>query len=130
MVIVGLLVFSWVSFDIVWKLNFLMEYRTLLYGVAGSFLVLGLAQAEKNGKIYGAQRWVQLLGDSSYALYLIHFPLISVLCKVLVRVGFNRYDVGGALFSYFIILFICVISAVLFHLWIERALMTFFRKKI
>jgi len=31
--------------------------------------------------------WVRALADSSYALYILHFPLISLLCKIAIAIG-------------------------------------------
>ncbi len=126
----GISLFTWLAFDEIWQINFFIEGRTLLYGAAGALLILGFARTELEGRIIGGQQWLQLLGNSSYSLYLIHFPLISILCKLLVITGFHRLGLGGVLFSFLMILMICVMCAVLFHVWVERPLMFLLRRKV
>jgi exopolysaccharide production protein ExoZ len=62
-----------------------------------------------------------LLGDASYALYLIHYPLISVLCKLMKVAGFN--GLPGALVAFPAILAACILTAVGFHLWVEKPML-------
>jgi exopolysaccharide production protein ExoZ len=94
----------------------------LLDGVASALLIVGLVQLEASGRAMGAQPWLQLLGDSSYALYLIHFPLISILCKLSMAIHIDILGVGGAMLTYGAAFSACVLSAVCFHLWVEKPL--------
>lgn len=73
--------------------------------------------------------WMQLLGDSSYALYLIHYPLISVICKLSIFIHLNELRVVGALIAYFSAFFLCVICAVAFHIYIERPVAAYVRNR-
>jgi exopolysaccharide production protein ExoZ len=116
---IGVVMSIFTSICQILKTNLIIEQQTILYGLASSLIIFGLVKIEDEGKVFGGHRLIQLLGDSSYALYLIHFPLISILCKLFLFFKFTKLDVLGALISYIIIFSICLISSIAFHLWIE-----------
>lgn len=64
------------------------------------------------------------LGDASYAIYLVHFPVISVLCKLAVR--FDGILPREAWF--FVIFAVSVLLGQLFHAVIERPLVRLLSK--
>lgn len=107
--------------------DFFKEWRTILIGVIASFIIFGLVRAEDTGRIFFKYHWMQVLGDSSYVLYLIHYPMISLLCKFAIFIHLNKFDIWGAMISYCIIFFVCLISATTFHLWIEKPIINCFR---
>ena len=123
----GIFLFFLIALDKVIQLSMLPINKTLLYGLASSLIVLGFTRMENEGIVIGGQKWLQLLGNSSYALYLMHFPLISILCKLFAHLGLNHYGVMGAILSYCSIFSACVISAVVFHLWVEIPTIMFLR---
>ncbi len=92
--------------------------RMLAFGVSSGIAMIALVQAEQSRVLRLESRWLGLLGDSSYALYLIHFPLISLGCKLILFVGFS--GVLGAAVAYFPILVGCVAAAVLLHVFLEQ----------
>lgn len=95
--------------------------RRLVFGALASVLVIALARAEDSGALAIKRRWPGLLGDSSYALYLLHIPIISVLCKLLVHLQVsNRFLLVGA---YVGITLICLLASVAFYLLIERKIL-------
>jgi len=96
-------------------------WTSLCYGAASALLILGLVGRERHGVVLGRARLLQHLGDSSYVLYLLHYPLVSVLCKLLVAAGL-RGD-GGAIAAFALTVCVCVAASSLFHLWIEKPLM-------
>ena len=65
--------------------------------------------------------FVKLLSDSSYAMYLMHFPLISLVCKLVVHAGWR--GATGAAVAFVSALCICISAAMAFHLLIERRLL-------
>lgn len=101
---------EWLGFD-----------RRLVYGGLSGVLLFALVQAEDAGQLTTRNRYLPLLGDASYALYLIHYPLISALCKLLRALGLS--GVGGAAIAFFVILLACVLVAVSFHILVERPLL-------
>lgn len=127
--IAGFFLFTGLALDEIVQSHFFINSRTLLYGLAGAMIILGLARTESEGRVVGGQQWIQLLGNSSFSLYLIHFPLISILCKLLVRLGFHTLGTGGVLFAFFAMLMVCILCAVFFHVWVERPLMFYLRGK-
>lgn len=126
----GLAIFAMVALDVLLNADVLGARRTLIYGLAASLIVFGMVSAEKSGKIYMGHKWFQLLGDASYALYLIHFPLISLLCKVAIAMHVQSLGLVGALISFFVIFVLCLMVGVFFHLRVERPMAACFRRKI
>ncbi len=88
------------------------------YGLCAAVLIVALVQAERERPGRFDNRAAALLGDASYAMYLIHFPLIAVLCKAAVALGLHGFT--GAVVAFIGIFICCVLASVLFHLWIER----------
>ena len=95
--------------------------RRLVFGALACVTIVALARAEDAGHLVVRQRWIALLGDSSYALYLVHIPVISLLCKLLVQRHVT--DHGALVVAYIGVAFACVATAAMFHLWIERPLL-------
>lgn len=58
---------------------------TLAIGLASTLVVVGAARAE-TGRPSAAARAFTLLGDASYSIYLVHYPLLSIATKALVQV--------------------------------------------
>lgn len=88
------------------------------YGLTGAVLIVALVQAEQREPGRFRNGFVSLLGDASYALYLIHFPLIAVLCKLAMAIGLH--GVTGIAVSFVGIFAACIAVTVVFHRWIER----------
>lgn len=128
--VIGGLMFLLIALDTVAQFNLFIDWAVILYGLASCLIIFGLVQAEDEGYIIGGHSWMQTLGDSSYALYLIHFPLISLLCKFSLTIQLNKLGILGALIAYVAILCASLVGAVMFHLWIEKPIATYFRKKI
>jgi exopolysaccharide production protein ExoZ len=66
--------------------------------------------------------WTWRLADSSYALYLLHFPMIRLLCRPATELGLaGQLD---ATVTSFTIAFVCVRLALVFHVHIEQPLLS------
>ena len=115
------------ALDTVLKTNILSEHRTIIYGLASCLIIFGLVKLEDKGRIIGGYKWIQILGDSSYALYLLHVPLISVLCKLSTLIQLNKLEITGAVIAYFLIFGACLICSVAFHIWIEEPVTRYLR---
>lgn len=92
------------------------------YGAGSAIAIYGLIQMEDLGIARDWNHpWLLKLGDASYVLYLIHFPLIILLCKASIKVGLHGF--AGAIFSYIFIFIICLYCAVLLHDKVEKPLL-------
>jgi peptidoglycan/LPS O-acetylase OafA/YrhL len=88
-------------------------------GVASSVAILAAVAAEKAGADLGGGRALQLIGAASYVLYLIHYPLFSVGCKVAMACGMKKLGIPGMVVSYALLLAAAIGAGILFHLAIE-----------
>lgn len=61
-----------------------------------------------------------MLSDSSYALYLLHFPAISFGCKALTGLGLSGPI--GATVAFVVIFAGCLVAALVVHRYVERPL--------
>jgi exopolysaccharide production protein ExoZ len=109
------------GFEVVFDVSLLKAPSgAVVYGSLSAVLLLALVRAEQAGRIRLSANWNQL-ADSSYALFLLHFPMISILCKFAVLLGVNSaFEIGIAFVTIFLI---CLLTAFLFHRWIERPLL-------
>ncbi len=101
--------------------------RRLVYGALSSLIIVALAQAEAEGRLVVRGKLVKLLGDSSYSLYLLHIPVISLLCKLALALGVTGRPAQVVAFA--LIFFACIATSVIFHLMIERRLLAMFRSR-
>ena len=62
--------------------------------------------------------------DASYALYLIHFPLVAVMSKVAIIV--LPKSASGASIGFCLLVFSSVVAAIIFNKLIERPMLRFF----
>lgn len=97
------------------------------YGLTSCLIVYGLVKLEDEGARIATGSLPMLIGNASYSIYLIHFPLISVICKVAMAAGLS--GVYGALTTFLIAAITCLVAGVLLHLWVERPLLHFFSKR-
>jgi peptidoglycan/LPS O-acetylase OafA/YrhL len=90
------------------------------YGAASFLLIVGLTAWER-AHPRGLPQWrYGGLGDASYALYLIHFPLVSALCKIAVRL--LPKTEASAWVAFVLIVEICVLAGLLLHRFVEKPL--------
>ncbi len=126
--IFGAIIFALLSLDTVLQLDAIAS-KTLLYGLASSAIIFGLVKAEDKGYIVGGSSWLQSLGNASYCLYLIHYPLISVLCKLSLSMQLDKFGIVGTLISFVSIFCACLLAALAFHWWIEKPVAAYFRNR-
>jgi exopolysaccharide production protein ExoZ len=71
------------------------------HGLSAVFVVFGLATLERQG---WSPRWPAgiALGDASYVLYLVHWPIISFICTASVRAGLS--GLPGATLAWLVLL--------------------------
>lgn len=91
------------------------------YALGAFGIVLGLAQAERQGYVFGQARWLQLLGNASYAIYLVHYPLLSGVYKAAQAAGLS--GPAWAPLTYTVGLVGAIATGVALHWWVERPLL-------
>jgi peptidoglycan/LPS O-acetylase OafA/YrhL len=96
-------------------------WHTVVFGIASAVVIYGLITLESEGRLT-VQQWMARLGDASYALYLMHFPIISVLCTVAITAGLS--GVSGAMLAYIVIIVVTIACAVVFNRYIEQPLLS------
>jgi exopolysaccharide production protein ExoZ len=96
-------------------------FRYAAFGLCATGLLLGLARLEERGVALARGPIARSLGDASYALYLLHVPIISALCKLTAKWGLTGPLAAAATFA--VIFTVCVMASVLFHRAIERPLL-------
>lgn len=109
--------------------NFLVEKgeaRFVMY-IAVPLTVLSLAMLERLGRC--SFRWLAWLGDASYALYLIHFPLLLTAALMVInrKLQLATLECPAGFLIFFIIL---ILSAVAVHRGFERPAQTFVRQSL
>ncbi len=102
--------------------------RRLVFGTIATLLIVAAVQAESRGQLSMRHRGIGLLGDSSYALYLLHIPIISVLCKAFASLHPTGALALTAVFG--LVLTACIGASVLFFQWIERPLLASFGRRV
>jgi exopolysaccharide production protein ExoZ len=90
----------------------------LAYGVVGALLVFVLTRLETKQEVSTIVKRASILGDASYALYLIHFPLIALLSKVCITA--MPRNLVGVLLSFGLLVIGSTFVALIFHVLIER----------
>lgn len=91
--------------------------RVLTFGIPSGLILLSLLNLEQN-KAISFPKFTLILGDASYTLYLIHFPIMLLMNKIPQILGYNITEYQEIWYSYFIIISI-VISSIYVHKWIE-----------
>lgn len=90
----------------------------LCYGIASASLIFSLARFEKESPKMPNVKRLSIFGDASYALYLLHFPLIAVLSKIAAStLPINALGVGAA---FLLLVGGSITTAVAFNLVVER----------
>ena len=111
---IGFLLFVTVALDQVFWLGLYNKLQTIMFGVSCSLIIYGLSNSERGGFEIGGHSILQVLGNASYSLYLLHFPLLSLLCKVCVLLGINDKGLLVTPIAYAIIFFLCVYISIKF----------------
>lgn len=84
--------------------------KVIFYGLIYSLIIYGLVSIELNGRVVGGSNIFQKIGASSYALYLIHFPLISLLAKF-----FGSMEIYNIYYIWICMLFCVIFCSVVAH---------------
>lgn len=96
--------------------------RILIFGLGSMLALLGVVELERQKRLR-VPKILKLLGDASYMIYLIHFPLLSLLAKVFIRLGAK--ELLPAIISFILFPIIAAIAGVGLHLFIEKRLLRY-----
>jgi exopolysaccharide production protein ExoZ len=99
--------------------------RVYLWAGAGTALaLLGAVELEQRGRL-GVPTWLGFLGDASYSIYLLHFPLISAMARVCYRIDAK---VHLPIAVWMTALVVCGAGAgCLLHVFVERPMLRWLR---
>lgn len=100
--------------------------RILFLGIPAFFILLALVSLERNNKIKISNFFI-VLGNASYLLYLIHYPLLSALNKIAVKLNVWAY-IGPTVGNILFMLMITVIS-IFGHKYLEVPLLNLLNKR-
>ncbi len=94
-----------------------------LIGFAIAVLIPWVCQTERAGA-FSVSRWLVFGGAASYAIYLIHNPLLSLTSRLFEMIGVGWV---GALIASAVI---CVVAGAVYYVMWERPLMRIARKRV
>ncbi len=100
--------------------------RAAYFGLPACLMVLSVVQLDA-GAFFTAPRWAVLLGDASYAIYLLHLPIIVSLYGVCARL-MPQPGFPAALCAFLVIAAMAILGPVLFYVTVERRLISFFHR--
>ena len=96
-----------------------MPMQHLGFGAAAALIVCGAVSLER-AKGTKPPMLLSRLGDASYALYLIHYPLLSLCAKLWMRLSFLRAAPAELAFTVMVI--VCVAAGWGLHIAVEKPL--------
>ena len=99
-------------------------FTTMIFGFSASAILFGSTLLDNPKKQY---KILLLLGAASYSIYLIHNPLQSVLHRIIRAVDLQAIIYPNIIFISIAIL--CVLAGIILHLWIEKPLLRYLRKR-
>ncbi|HWK48159.1 MAG TPA: acyltransferase [Stellaceae bacterium] len=118
--VLGPLLFFGAGMEEVWIGWLPIDLRSLVYGLGSMLSLLAYADLERRGRLRVPAALV-LLGEASYALYLVHLPVLVLLAKLSTRLpGRDAIPLGV---SYAVFVVTTVLIGVMFHLVVERPLL-------
>ena len=85
-------------------------------GAVAAVAIVGTVARERDGGPK-APHWLQAIGNWSYALYLVHFPIVSAVAKLTLSLGLN--DFAGAALTAIISLGASLGAAAVVHILVE-----------
>ncbi|WP_339266750.1 acyltransferase [Paenibacillus sp. FSL R5-0470] len=107
--------------------GFLRINRVISYGIPSFLLIYGMVSYEVLKKIRIPKVFV-FLGDASYSIYLIHYPLLSVLNKIFLKL--NIYTTLGYLAATLLVILLTIIISCVFHTIIEKPLLNVLNRHV
>jgi exopolysaccharide production protein ExoZ len=90
-----------------------------LYTIASVLLILGAARLDGDQRMR-PPRFLLALGAASYSIYLVHWPVVSLFCKVFTAL--NAHVAIAPLLAMILIAIVALISGFVFHRLVEKPL--------
>ena len=97
------------------------RFYSVVFGLGVAFLLLAVVREEAAGKV-AVGRFLRLLGDASYAIYLIHYPMMSVGARLGDSLHPMTVFIGLSAFS--------VIAGIVYHLAFEKPAIRWVKARI
>ncbi|WML38710.1 acyltransferase [Neobacillus sp. OS1-2] len=107
--------------------SFVELHRVIEYGLPFAFIIYGAVSYEIERQTNPSKLFVYL-GDASYSIYLIHYPMLSVVNKLFLAV--NVYSIIGPFLAATIMIISTIIAGCTFHSLIEKPLLKFLNKAL
>lgn len=124
----ALLLLALAAWATAWREGYTKPVFDLAYGLFSALLVLALVQLEEQAhRPWRIGPWAGL-GDASYALYLMHFPLVALLCKASVLL-LPRTTTGAGV-ALVMTVACCVLAAVMFHRAVEKPILQWLGRQL
>lgn len=94
--------------------------RVLVFGLPSGLILFALLNIEANGTFF-VPKFAILLGDVSYVLYLIHFPMLLLLNKIPSILG-STLSANQTVFYNYLIGIMILITSIVIHKMVEKPL--------
>lgn len=107
--------------------DILEDVRTALFGIGAMLAITGVANLEMQGKLRSGRFW-SMLGDASYAIYLVHVVTLPILTKIILVS--DAYKMMPAAVALLVLVGLSTLAGILAHFWIEKALGRLIKKTI
>jgi peptidoglycan/LPS O-acetylase OafA/YrhL len=105
------------------------DWPIVANGAAASAVLVGMAVWERSKPApVRVPRVLLACGAASYSIFLIHYPLLSVLSKVGKAAGVGRWLSGEVIFVMFAAC--CVLAGIVFHRWVEQPLTAWVQTRV
>lgn len=102
------------------------EFRSIMYGLASAFGIAAAVSAEKAGTISSPYA-VRLLGDASYSLYLVHYPVIAIVAQIWRSSPVKDLPV---LIAFVALLTAALAAGLITHVIVERPIVSFLNMRM
>jgi len=114
------LAFAAIGYEAVFIRRWPESLEHLGFGLASALGLFAMVSAERAGQLR-VPRWLVLFGGASYALYLTHYSLLSLLAKLMVKAGLR--DRIPAEVAFFVMVLVVVALGYGFHRLVERPML-------
>ncbi|MGN5376476.1 acyltransferase family protein [Sphingomonas hankookensis] len=102
------------------------ELRSIMYGLASAFGIAAAVSAEKAGSISSPYS-MRLLGDASYSLYLVHYPVIAIAAQIWRNSPVKDLPMPIAFVT---LLAVALTAGLITHAVVERPIISFFNRRM